>query len=138
VTGGAGCLALASARALLEHGVSGLGLLDLTSSFGEPGAKTAILALRSDFPQAKIITTGVDVTDAEGMKNSARDMRDQLGPLNILCCFAGVVNCVEAEKMTVDEWRRVQDVNTTGTWLAAQAVGKWVFSLIFKIGSFFF
>lgn len=54
------------------------------------------------------------------------EIRSRLGPLSILCCFAGIVNCVFAEDMPADQWRKVLDVNTTGTWLVTQAVGKWV------------
>lgn len=51
-------------------------------------------------------------------------MRDQLGPINILVCFAGIVSCVDAKDISPEQWRRVLDVNTTGAWLAAQEVGK--------------
>ena len=53
VTGGAGMLALTSARALLEHGLTGLALFDLPSAI-EKG-ENAIEALQIEFPSAKII-----------------------------------------------------------------------------------
>ncbi|ODH49532.1 hypothetical protein GX48_04319 [Paracoccidioides brasiliensis] len=128
LTGGAGALALASARALLEHGLSGLGLLDLPDSFKKADISDAIHALRKDFPSATILSAGIDVTDAESVPRVVENMRSQLGPLNILCCFAGIVNCVLAEDMPADQWRKVLDVNTTGTWLVTQAVGKHMIS----------
>ncbi|KAL1985011.1 hypothetical protein VTN96DRAFT_8464 [Rasamsonia emersonii] len=121
-TGGAGMLALASARALLEHGLSGLALFDLPAAI-EKG-KEAIEALRAEFPAAKIITQGCDVTDEKGMQAAVRHAKEQLGNLNILCCFAGIVNCVNSTEMTLDAWKKVLDVNTTGCWIAAQAVGR--------------
>ncbi|KAK2805628.1 hypothetical protein FQN51_009131 [Onygenales sp. PD_10] len=124
LTGGAGTLALESARALLEHGLSGLGLLDLPAVFEKPGVSDAIQSLRRDFPSAAIVCAGIDVTDAEGVERVVGEMRSQLGSLNILCCFAGMVYSVNAENMPADDWRRVIDVNTTGTFLVAQAVGK--------------
>lgn len=124
VTGGAGTLALSAARALLEHGISGLGLLDLPSTFENVESKAAIVALKKDFPQVKIVTEPSDVTDSEGLTAAVQKVRDQLGPLNILVCFAGIVSCVDAEDISAEQWRRVLDVNTTGAWLAAQAVGK--------------
>ncbi|KAI9925254.1 hypothetical protein MW887_006177 [Aspergillus wentii] len=96
VTGGAGALALASARALLEHGLSGLALLDLPAAL-EKG-KSDIDSLRTDFPTAKVLAESCDVTDADGMREVAQ------------------------------KWRRVMDVNTTGSWIAAQAVGKHMIS----------
>ncbi|KAG2414294.1 hypothetical protein HFD88_003485 [Aspergillus terreus] len=121
-TGGAGMLALASARALLEHGLAGLALLDLPAAL-EKG-DSAITTLRQDFPAAKIVTFPCDVTDAQGMNTIAQQVRDQLGSVNILCCFAGMVNCVAAEDLAIEQWRRVIDVNTTGSWIAAQAFGR--------------
>ncbi|EAU33263.1 predicted protein [Aspergillus terreus NIH2624] len=122
-TGGAGMLALASARALLEHGLAGLALLDLPAAL-EKG-DSAITTLRQDFPAAKIVTFPCDVTDAQGMNTIAQQVRDQLGSVNILCCFAGMVNCVAAEDLAIEQWRRVIDVNTTGSWIAAQAFGRY-------------
>ncbi|KAL1962371.1 hypothetical protein VTN77DRAFT_9784 [Rasamsonia byssochlamydoides] len=121
-TGGAGVLAIASARALLEHGLSGLALFDLPRAI-EKGKET-IEALRKDFPAAKIITQGVDVTDEKGMLAAVEHAKEQLGNLNILCCFAGIVNCVHSTEMTLDAWKKVLDVNTTGCWIAAQVVGR--------------
>ncbi|KAF7118407.1 hypothetical protein CNMCM5793_007924 [Aspergillus hiratsukae] len=122
ITGGAGMLALASARALLEHGLSGIALLDLPSALQKGDVE--VNALRRDFPSAKIITHQCDVTDATGMQDVAEKAKNELGELDILCCFAGIVNCVAAEDIAVEQWRRVIDVNTTGSWIAAQAVGK--------------
>jgi NAD(P)-dependent dehydrogenase (short-subunit alcohol dehydrogenase family) len=116
-------LALASARALLEHGLSGIALLDLPSAVQKVDAE--VNALRRDFPLGKIITRQCDVTDAPGMQDVVGNVRYELGDLDILCCFAGIVNCVAAEDLAVEQWRRVIDVNTTGSWIAAQAVGKY-------------
>lgn len=128
VTGGAGMLALASARALLEHGASGVALLDLPSAL-EKG-RHAIERLRTDFPSAGIVTEACDVTDAEGMEAAVQRVKKQLGNLDILCCFAGMVNCTPAEEMSIEEWRRMLDVNTTGAWIAAQTVGKYAYFLV--------
>ncbi|OJD14634.1 hypothetical protein AJ78_05031 [Emergomyces pasteurianus Ep9510] len=128
LTGGAGDLALESARALLEHGLSGLALLDLPAAFEKPNVSEAIQTLRRDFPSCNIMCSDIDVTDAERVQSVVGDIRYQLGPLTILCCFAGIVNSVFAEDMPADQWRKVLDVNTTGTWLVTQAVGKHMIS----------
>lgn len=122
VTGGAGALALASARALLEHGLSGLALLDIQPGL-DKGA-VHIEALRQAFPNAKIVTFACDVTSENDVQSKVQEAREELGPLKILCCFAGLPLCVGAEDMTFEQWRRVTDVNLTGSWLAAQAVGR--------------
>ncbi|PCG95978.1 Short-chain dehydrogenase/reductase SDR [Penicillium occitanis (nom. inval.)] len=122
LTGGAGMLALTSARALLEHGLTGLALFDLPSAL-EKG-QNAIEALRAEFSSAKIIKQACDVTDEKGMIAAIQSAKAQLGELNILCCFAGMVGCVPSAEQSVDHWRKIIDVNTTGCWIAAQAVGR--------------
>lgn len=124
VTGGTGVLALASARALLEHGLSGIVLLDLPAAL-EKG-KAAVDSLRTDFPAAKIMAEQCDVTDSGGIHEVVQKAREQLGELTILCCFAGMVNCAAAENLPIEQWKRVLDVNTTGSWIAAQTVGRYV------------
>lgn len=124
VTGGTGMLAIVSARALLEHGLSGLALFDLPSAI-EKG-KDAVEALRADFPSANIITQSCDVTDEKGMVAAVQTTKQQLGDINVLCCFAGMVGCVPSAEQSADHWRKIIDVNTTGCWIAAQAVARLV------------
>ena len=122
VTGGAGTLALVNARALLEHGLSGLALFDLDLSH----ACTQISELRKDFPNAQILEVQVDVSDVAAVEQAVDLAVKELGSVDILCCFAGVVGCTHAIDMTPKEWRRMLDINTTGAFLCAQAVAKWV------------
>ncbi|KAL9604675.1 MAG: hypothetical protein Q9219_000395 [cf. Caloplaca sp. 3 TL-2023] len=120
ITGGTGTLALVNARALLEHGLTGLALFDLdpTQSLEQ------IQSLRRDFPNARIIPCVVNVTDAEAVQKAVNSAASVLGGIDILCCFAGVVGCTHAVDMTPEEWRRTFEVNTTGSFLCAQAVAK--------------
>lgn len=122
VTGGAGALGLETARALLEHGLSGLCLFDVAGSL--ESSAPAILKLVSDFPSSKIIMESVDVTDDQAIDAAVQLTVRLLGSIDILLCFAGVVGCTHAVDMSKDEWRRTLDINTTGSWLCAQAVGK--------------
>ncbi|KAK0203411.1 hypothetical protein DFS33DRAFT_1373969 [Desarmillaria ectypa] len=39
-------------------------------------------------------------------------------------CFAGVVGTTHAIDMDTAEWKRVLDINTTGSWICAQVVAK--------------
>jgi sorbose reductase len=118
VTGGAGTLALAAARALLEHGLSNLTLFDLRTTFTT--SDPAIQSLITDFPSAKIVCTPVDVTDAPAV-TTAFAAAASTHSIDILLCFAGVVGCTHAIEMTPDQWRRTLDINTTGSFLCAQA-----------------
>ncbi|KAI4228539.1 MAG: hypothetical protein L6R36_001576 [Xanthoria steineri] len=120
VTGGAGTLALVNARALLEHGLSGLALFDLNPAH----SSTEIDDLHKDFPNAKIITQQVNVIDAEQVQQAVAATVQELGSVDVLCCFAGVVGCTHAIDVSSKEWRRTFDINTTGSFLCAQAVAK--------------
>lgn len=120
VTGGAGTLALVNARALLEHGLSGLALVDLDPSH----SSTEIESLKADFPHAAIHTVKVDVTNAEQLNTSVELIAQTLGSVDILICFAGVVGCTHAIDMSAGEWKRTLDINATGAFLSAQAVAR--------------
>ncbi|RAL04027.1 oxidoreductase [Aspergillus ibericus CBS 121593] len=120
VTGGAGTLGLQSCEALLEHGLNGLMILDANPTH----AGTKITELQKKFPHAKITTLQVDVTD-EVAVNAAMDTTTQtLGSIDALICFVGIVGCVETLDMPVSQWRNVIDVNTTGSFICAQAAAR--------------
>jgi NAD(P)-dependent dehydrogenase (short-subunit alcohol dehydrogenase family) len=122
VTGGAGTLALESARSLLEHGVSGVALWDV--SFAH--ASTAVAALNADFPSASLATVVVDVRNSKSVNDAMTTTIEKLGSVNVLCCFAGVVSCGSSVDVGVEEWRRVLDINCTGGFLCAQAFARFV------------
>ncbi|KAI9834055.1 MAG: hypothetical protein M1819_003340 [Sarea resinae] len=118
VTGGTGTLALEGARALLEHGLTGLALWDVNP------APSSVDALRKDFPHATVFATRVNVRDSASVDSAMEELVARLGSVDHLCCFAGVVGCTHAIEMGSEEWRRTLDINTTGAFLCAQAVAK--------------
>ncbi|KAL1297906.1 hypothetical protein AAFC00_006421 [Neodothiora populina] len=123
ITGGAGTLALSAARAVLEHGAVKLALLDLLSTL-ETCGDAAIRRLQTDFPSADIKSIPVDVTDVEGVNHAFSTIVKHFETIDNLLCFAGIVGCVHALEMTPAQWRRTLDVNTTGSFLCAQAAAK--------------
>ncbi|KAI9163878.1 Sorbose reductase SOU1 [Paramyrothecium foliicola] len=120
VTGGTGAIGLTAARAMLQHGLSGLMILDLNVS----GSEDKLQELRSEFPDTKIEARNVDVTDEEQIGTAVKETASVLGSVDSLVCFAGIVGCVHALEMPASQWRRILDVNTTGTFLCAQAAAR--------------
>ena len=82
--------------------------------------------LRSIFPDRseKIIFRSVDVTDAPSLGHRIHEIGETFGKMDVLVCFAGIVNAVRAVDYTPEDFRKICDVNTIGTFLTAQAVGR--------------
>jgi len=72
------------------------------------------------------LTESVNVTDAAQVQMAVDRAAQELGSVDILICFAGVVGCQHAVEMTPGEWKRTLDVNTTGAFFCAQAVARYV------------
>ncbi|PNP44823.1 hypothetical protein THARTR1_11007 [Trichoderma harzianum] len=87
-------------------------------------AEAEIERLRVEYPGAIILSKQVDITDEVAVSEAVAHTEELLGSVDILLCFAGVVGCVHAVEMTATEWRRTLDINTTGSFLCAQAVAK--------------
>lgn len=84
----------------------------------------ALQAIKDDFSQSRILITAVDVTDAEAVDAAFTMVAGEIGTVDTLLCFAGIVGCVHAMEMTPTQWRKTLDVNTTGSFLCAQAAAK--------------
>lgn len=122
ITGGSGNLAFAATRALIEHGLSQVTLMDLQPSIDSAKEKMALL--KKEFPHVKVHVVTVDVTDQELAEEAFQKAADIMGGIDVLCCFAGVVGCVHSIAATSKEWRKVIDVNLTGSFICAQAAAK--------------
>ncbi|PZU01532.1 MAG: short chain dehydrogenase [Gordonia sp. (in: high G+C Gram-positive bacteria)] len=69
----------------------------------------------------KAAATSGDVRDPQAVTEAVEATVQGLGPLTIALNNAGVVGKQKAEEMTLEEWRRVVDINLTGVFLCAQA-----------------
>lgn len=68
----------------------------------------------------------MDVTNAEQLESAVKLTVSELGGVDILCCFAGVVGCTHAIDMSASEWKSRLEINTTGSFLSAQAAARQV------------
>ncbi|SCV52844.1 related to D-arabinitol 2-dehydrogenase [Fusarium fujikuroi] len=122
VTGGLGTIALTVVRALLQHGLTALMLLDLDVT--SESAMSKVDDLRKDFPERKIEAASVDVTDEEAVGQAMASAVEKLGGLDFLVCFAGIVNRTHALDLSPKVFRKLLDVNTTGSFICAQAAAR--------------
>jgi sorbose reductase len=116
-------LAIECAKALLDHGLQGLALWDINFEQSE----TIIEELRKEYPTAEVATIDVDVRDSKSIDMALEATIRIFGTVNILCCFAGVVDCTPSVDVIAEAWKRVMDINCNGVFLCAQSVARYVF-----------
>lgn len=112
ITGGAGSIGLASARALAGEGASVM-LVDLDAAALERAAGE----LESD----AVAWQAADVTDSEQMQAAVRATVERFGRLDIAFANAGVAGVIApVTEYPVDEFERVMAVNVRGSFLVAK------------------
>ncbi|MCW2502429.1 MAG: family oxidoreductase [Actinomycetia bacterium] len=120
VTGGGRGLGLEMADALASQG-SHVALLDTTSG-------TEIAGRIAESNGVKAISLVADVTSPDGLAAAFAEVEATLGPPRILVNSAGISIWGDAAEMPADQWRKVLDVNVTGTFLSCQAFARAVFA----------
>ncbi len=69
-----------------------------------------------------------DVRDQVSVDRMVAEALAKFGKIDFLMNNAGIVQHLEAEKVELDDWRNVLDVNLTGVFACAQAVGRHMIS----------
>ena len=118
VTGGAQGIGLSIAEALLEAGASVI-LSDIQGAKAE-----CVAADLAERYEADVYAVQADVTDPDSVNAMMDTIIPRSGGLDIAFCNAGIAIHAPALEMTLDQWQKVIDVNLTGVFLTAQAVGR--------------
>ncbi len=114
VTGAASGIGRATAQRLVGSGAR-VALWDRDSD--------GIGSLASELGKEAAMASEVSVTDEDAMKKATDAARKNFGQIDILVNSAGIAGDVASVlDVDVDEWRRVIDINLTGTFLACRAV----------------
>jgi 2-deoxy-D-gluconate 3-dehydrogenase len=66
----------------------------------------------------------VDVSNKSVVESMVKQILKKFGRIDILVNNAGILRTSDAEKLDIEDWRKVIDINLTGQFLCAQAVGK--------------
>jgi NAD(P)-dependent dehydrogenase (short-subunit alcohol dehydrogenase family) len=114
VTGGAAGMGLAIVRRLARQGHR-VAVLDLDGT----AAKQAAEELQSD--GASAIGVEVDVSDRAAVDDAMRQVRSELGPIEIVVTSAGFDRFEKFTDITLESWDRMLAVNLTGTFHCVQA-----------------
>ncbi len=115
VTGAGSGIGRAAALALLREGYS----VVLAGRRSEALAETAA---RAGPDGARTLAVAADVSDPPSVRGLFDRTRDTFGRLDVLFNNAGTgAPPVPLEELTVEQWRRVVDVNLTGAFLCTRA-----------------
>jgi len=118
--------------ALITGGSGGLGAVFARALAGA-GADVALLGRRAEAAQAvadgvagetgrRALAVEADVTAPEQVRAAVARVHGELGRLDILINSAGVNIRKPSLEFSLDEWRKVIEINLTGTFLCCQAV----------------
>jgi NAD(P)-dependent dehydrogenase (short-subunit alcohol dehydrogenase family) len=117
VTGAAGGIGEGIARVLLDEGAR-VSLWDLSAE------RTGEVAARVDGSGRRPLAVAVDVTDEDAVHTAVEATVERFGALDGLVNNAGTITMNAAWDATAEEWRRHLEVNVTGSFVCAQAVGR--------------
>ena len=115
VTGAASGMGAAHARRFAAGG-DRVGLWDVRAD------ELAKLAEEIRVAGGSAETVVADVTDWDTVRAGAARLRERLGPAQVVVANAGIIgDGTEVADLAPDAWRRVLDVNLTGSFLTAKA-----------------
>ncbi len=123
---------LAGRSALVVGGNRGLGI-EMAKALAEAGASVAIAARDSSKNEeaaaivdavgdGKVISKSCDVTDEAQVAKIVGEVNAELGSIDILINSAGINIRGSIDDVSTSDFRKVMEVNVTGTWLVCKAV----------------
>src|SRR5215471_7691839 len=117
ITGGAGGIGYAVARALLEAGAR-VAIGDLRPEALDHAARSL------NNPQ--LLFLGLDVTSAESVAEAVRRCVERFGGLDTLVNCAGIISFAPLEEMRQEDWDRLLAVDLTGVFLCCRAAAPYL------------
>ena len=115
VTGAGQGIGLATAKLLAELGAM-VTVVDMD--------RDKLQAAAADLPADRTLVLAGSVTDRAFVEGAVAQSAARFGGIHGLVNNAGITRTAMIDKMTIEEWQAVIDVNLTGVFNCLQAVGK--------------
>lgn len=112
ITGGAGGMGSKHAEIFVREGAKVV-IADLKSSNGKK--------LAEDLGEQALFID-LDVTDEVSWDNLVKETEDRFGPINVLINNAGIANGTPLESTSVEDFRRMIDINLTSMFIGIKKV----------------
>ena len=120
---------IAGKVAIVTGAASGIGAA-IADAFASKGAKVVLMDINLEavtekaktLPEALAIAC--DVTKPASIDTAVACAITAMGRIDILVNSAGIVDLAPCEDITLSSWQRTLDINLTGSFLMAQAVGR--------------
>ncbi|MCM3116899.1 SDR family oxidoreductase [Neobacillus sp. MER 74] len=119
--------------AIVTGGGRGLGQ-QIAEGFAEAGANVVVCSRKLEAcveiseglkrVGVESLALKCDVTKPEDIKNVVDKTVERFGRIDILVNNSGATWGAPVEEMPLEAWKKVMDINVTGTFLMSQAVGK--------------
>jgi NAD(P)-dependent dehydrogenase (short-subunit alcohol dehydrogenase family) len=115
--------------AFVTGGASGIGAA-IADALAAKGVRVAVVDLNHDAAIAKsteldkALPVECNVASPESVESAVTQVKDAFGRIDILVNSAGIVDLAPAAEISFGAWQRTLDINLTGSFIVAQAVGR--------------
>lgn len=115
--------------AFVTGAASGIGAA-IADALGAKGVRVAVVDLNQAAASEKAaqlpdaLAVKCNVADPASVANAVAQAKQAFGRIDILVNSAGIVDLAPAEEISLAAWQRTLDINLTGSFIVAQAIGR--------------